>query len=249
MILSQAQVLLTGGGRGIGRYLLSRLVDDAHGVAVFERDEALITEIAATYPKAKCYACDVSEPDAVSRAMTSLENEGFEIDLLINNAGIIHSAPLINFLQKQDRIHSVSDWQRVINANLSSVFYVTGHVVDHMLKRRKKGAVVSMSSISANGNAGQSAYAAAKAGIEALTHTWAKELGMFGLRFVAIAPGFISTPSTHQALSDAIIGKLKQQIPLRRLGEVENIYQTVRYIVENDYLSGTVVEVNGGLTI
>jgi 3-oxoacyl-[acyl-carrier protein] reductase len=118
-----------------------------------------------------------------------------------------------------------------------------------MLKRRTKGVVINLSSISANGNAGQSAYSAAKAGVNALTRTWAKELGGVGIRFVSIAPGFLDTPSTQTALSEAILTKLKQQIPLRRLGEVEHIYQAVRFIVENDYLNGTVLEVDGGLVI
>jgi 3-oxoacyl-[acyl-carrier protein] reductase len=169
--------------------------------------------------------------------------------VLVNNAGLIQSAPLINMLEKNNRVHSAETWQQVLAANLSSVFYVTGHVVDHMLKRHKKGVVINMSSISANGNAGQSAYSAAKSGVNALTRTWAKELGGFGIRFVSIAPGFLDTPSTQKALSEAILTKLKQQIPLRRLGEVEHIYQAVRFIVENDYLNGTVLEVDGGLVI
>jgi 3-oxoacyl-[acyl-carrier protein] reductase len=152
-------------------------------------------------------------------------------------------------LEKNDRVHSAEAWQQVLAANLSSVFYVTGRVVDHMLKRRKKGVVINLSSISARGNAGQSAYAAAKAGVNALTRTWAKELGGFGIRFVSIAPGFLDTASTREALSEAILSRLKEQIPLRRLGEVEHIYQTVRFIVENDYVNGTVLEIDGGLRI
>jgi 3-oxoacyl-[acyl-carrier protein] reductase len=106
-----------------------------------------------------------------------------------------------------------------------------------------------MSSISARGNAGQSAYSAAKAGVNALTRTWAKELSGLGLRFVSIAPGFLDTSSTREALSDANLTKLKGQIPLRRLGEAEHVYQTVRFIVENDYVNGTVLEIDGGLVI
>jgi 3-oxoacyl-[acyl-carrier protein] reductase len=118
-----------------------------------------------------------------------------------------------------------------------------------MLIKRTKGVVVSVSSISARGNAGQSAYAAAKAGVNALTVTWAKELGPMGLRFVAIAPGFIDTPSTRDALSDAILAKLKLKVPLRRLGDLESVYLAVAYAIENNYVNGTVLEVDGGLVI
>jgi 3-oxoacyl-[acyl-carrier protein] reductase len=249
MNLSDAQVLVTGGGGGIGRHLVERLTAEARRVAIFEKEEAAIADLGATHPGVKCYACDVTDPTAVVHAMATLGNDGFELDVLVNNAGLIHSAPLINVIEKQKRVHSAEAWREVLAANLSSVFYVTGQVIDHMLKRRKKGVVISMSSISARGNAGQSAYSAAKAGVNALTRTWAKEFGGFGIRFVSIAPGFLDTLSTREALSEAILSKLKEQIPLRRLGEVEHIYQTVRFIVENDYVNGTVLEIDGGLVI
>ncbi len=249
MNLSETQVLVTGGGRGIGRYLVENLAGKAKRVAVFERDEAAYGELVAALPGVNCYRCDVTEPTAVADAVVALEKDGLDIDVLVNNAGLIYSAPLINVTEKDNRVHSTEAWQQVLAANLSSVFYVTSQVVDRMLKRRKKGVVITMSSISARGNAGQSAYSAAKAGVNALTRTWSKELGGFGIRFASIAPGFMDTPSTQAALSEAIIAKLKQQIPLRRLGEVEHIFQTVRFIIENDYVNGAVIEVDGGLVI
>jgi 3-oxoacyl-[acyl-carrier protein] reductase len=249
MNLSEAQVLVTGGGRGIGLHLVQRLTTDARRVAVFEKDEAAIAEIASAHPAVNCYPCDVADAASVVNAVSAMESDGFELDLLVNNAGLVHSAPLINMLEKNNRVHSAEVWQQVLAANLSSVFFVTGQVIDHMLKRRKKGVVISMSSISARGNAGQSAYSAAKAGVNALTRTWAKELSGFGIRFVSIAPGFMDTLSTREALSEANLSKLKGQIPLRRLGEVEHIYQTVRFIVENDYVNGTVLEIDGGLVM
>jgi 3-oxoacyl-[acyl-carrier protein] reductase len=121
-------------------------------------------------------------------------------DVLINNAGIIHSEPLVNMLSRGGRVHSRESWRRVMSADLDSVFYVTSHVVDRMLVKRSKGVVISISSISANGNPGQSAYSAAKAGVNALTRTWAKELG-----------------------------------------DLESIYLAARHIIENDYLTGTVL--------
>lgn len=249
MNFSEAQILVTGGGRGIGRHLVERAVVEARRVAVFEKDEALIADLTAAQPAAKCYRCDVTDPNAVANAVAAMESDGFALDVLVNNAGFVHSAPLINLLEKNNRVHSAEDWQRVLAANLSAVFYVTGPVVDHMLKSRTKGVVISMSSVSARGNAGQSAYSAAKAGVNALTRTWAKELSGFGIRFVSVAPGFMDTLSTREALSEANLARLKGQIPLRKLGEVEHIYQTVRFIAENDYVNGTVIEIDGGLVI
>jgi 3-oxoacyl-[acyl-carrier protein] reductase len=250
MKLDEAHVLITGGGRGIGRHLVNRLAGTAARVAVFERDAEACAALSAEFPdKVLVVPCDVTDVESVRSALQATYDAGFEPDVLVNNAGMIHSAPLVNMLSRQDRIHSVETWHQVIAANLHSVFYVTGQVVDRMISRRTKGLVISISSISANGNPGQSAYSAAKAGVNALTRTWAKELGAMGLRFVAIAPGFLDTPSTRAALSESIVARLQQQIPLRRLGDMESIFQSVHYAVENDYLTGTVLEVDGGLVI
>jgi 3-oxoacyl-[acyl-carrier protein] reductase len=126
------------------------------------------------------------------------------------------------------------------------VFYITSRMVERWVALRNKGVVISISSISARGNAGQSAYSAAKAGVNALTATWAKELGPLGHRFAAIAPGFLDTPSTRAALSEATITRLQQQIPLRKLGDVEHIYLSARHIIENDYINGAILDVDGG---
>ena len=250
MKIAGSNVLVTGGGRGIGRHLVERLETESAQIGVLERDESLCATLRETASgRIKAWPCDVADPAAVDEALNGLFDSGFEPDVLINNAGIIHSEPLVNVRSHGDRVHSRESWRRVMAADLDSVFYVTSRVVDRMIATRRKGVVISISSISASGNAGQSAYSAAKAGVNALTRTWAKELGALGLRFVAIAPGFLNTPSTRQSLSEAILSNLKQQIPLRRLGEVEHIYQAVRFIVENDYISGTVLEIDGGMVI
>lgn len=250
MNIGGACVLVTGGGSGIGRALVDRLVEEGAQVCVLELDPARCADLVETSGgRVKAWGCDVSDPDAVDAALQAMFDAGYNPDVLINNAGIIHSEPLVNLLSRGDKVHSRASWRRVMSADLDSVFYVTSRVVDNMLARRCKGVVISISSISANGNAGQSAYSAAKAGVNALTRTWAKELGAFGLRFAAIAPGFIDTPSTRAALSEAAVTRLQQQIPLRRLGGLESIHQAVCHIIENDYLTGTVLEIDGGLVI
>ena len=106
-----------------------------------------------------------------------------------------------------------------------------------------------MSSISAVGNAGQTAYSAAKAGLIALTKTWSKELGAFGIRSVAIAPGFIDTKSTSFALNDGIKKHILKNTPLKKLGNINDITKSILFAIENDFLNGTVIDVDGGLTI
>lgn len=247
MKLVDAQVLVTGGGRGLGRHMAERLLADGARVWVIERDEDLCAELRAAGMQA--LVCDVTDPAAVDAALQAAEAEGACFDVLVNNAGLIHSEPLVNMLSRGERAHSRDSWRRVLAANLDSVFYVSSRVVDRMMARRVKGVVISLSSIAAQGNAGQSAYAAAKAGVNALTRSWAKELGPLGYRFAAVAPGFIDTPSTRAALSEPIIDQLKKKIPLRRLGEPESVYLAVRQIIENDYLNGIVLDVDGGLTL
>lgn len=250
MKIAGTRILLTGGGSGIGHFLLERLVGDGAEVSVLELDRSRCEEMRTAYDgRVKALVCDVSDSSAVDTALKSLFEDGFEPAVLINNAGIIHSEPLVNLLSRGDKAHSRDSWHKVLSTNLDSVFFVTSRVVERMLSKRAKGVVVSISSISANGNAGQSAYSASKAGVNALTCAWAKELGAMGMRFVAIAPGFMDTASTHAALSEAVIARLKQQIPLRRFGELESIYQAVCYAIENDYVSGTVLDVDGGLTV
>ena len=175
MKLSDAQVLVTGGGRGIGRHLVERMLTDARAVAVFEKEEA-IHSLKAALPAAKCYACDVTDPALVTNAIAQLEADGFLADVLVNNAGLISSAPLINMLSKDNRVHSATEWQRVLNANLSSVFYVTGRVADQMLRRRIKGVVISLSSICA-GMPDSLPTLRPRLESTTLTRTWAKELG------------------------------------------------------------------------
>ena len=181
MKLSGSQVLLTGGGRGIGRYLLERLLGCGARMAVLEKDEGACIDLRSAYGgDVLVQVADLSEASSADTGIQALLDQGFRPDLLVNNAGVIHSEPLVNLLARGDRVHALDSWRRVIAADLDSVFFVTRRVVDDMLRRRCKGVVVSISSIAAGGNAGQSAYSAAKAGVNALTHTWAKELGPLG---------------------------------------------------------------------
>jgi 3-oxoacyl-[acyl-carrier protein] reductase len=251
MKLSGANVLLTGGGRGLGRHILERMLADGAAVTVLERDPQLCEELQGALNElpVRILCCDVTDAGAIDSAFATVKAEGQFFDALVNNAGRIHSEPLVNMLKRDDRAHSEASWSETLRANLDSVFLVTRRFMDLAVAQRRKVVVVSISSIAAEGNAGQSAYAAAKAGVNALTRTWAKELGPLGHRFAAVAPGFIDTPSTRAALSPATIEYLEKRIPLRRLGEPEAIYLSVRHAIENDYLNGVVLDVDGGLRI
>jgi 3-oxoacyl-[acyl-carrier protein] reductase len=240
--------LVTGGAGCLGRAIcLSLRASGCHVIAV-DRDEAALATLGADI-QASAIACDLRDPNATQQAVSRAWEQHGPISILINAAGLIHNAPLISVTNATARRHSLEDWNAVIEANLTSVFLATLNVVDHMVSTRTRGVIVSLSSIASLGNAGQGAYAAAKAGVNALTSSWAKELGPLGIRFVAIAPGFIDTSSTHDALTEPLLKDWVRRTPLRRLGSVESVTSAVLFAVTNQDVTGTVIEVDGGLTL
>jgi 3-oxoacyl-[acyl-carrier protein] reductase len=137
----------------------------------------------------------------------------------------------------------------VISTDLNSVFYVTLNVVEKMVLKRTKGVIANISSVCAAGNAGQSAYSAAKAGVNALTAVWAKELSPWGIRVVGIAPGYTDTESTRKVMNDEVLKDLVSRVPLRRLGNVSEIARFILHALTNDFIIGKTIEIDGGLVI
>ena len=248
MELSSAKVLITGGGKGIGNYIAQGLLQRVEKVIVVDNNQELL-EALPSHQKLVSHKCDVTDSNAVERLIASIfENDGGVNDCL-NNAGIIHSEPLINLLSRPDKKHSISNWKKVIDINLNGVFYVTSNVVEKMVSSRQKGVIINISSIAAKGNVGQSAYAATKAAVEALTKTWSKELGMFKIRCACIAPGFFDTPSNKDTLSDSMLAKWQKNVPIGRLGEMQELLSAVEFIIQNEYYNGKVLSLDGGLNI
>jgi 3-oxoacyl-[acyl-carrier protein] reductase len=248
MQLSESRILITGGARGIGNYIATGLLEKAAKVIVIDRNEELLKELPDSDNLVK-YHCDITNAPEVEKVIKAIFDKEGGINVCINNAGIIHSEPLINILSRGDKKHSIANWQKVINVNLDAVFYVTSNVVENLVLKKGKGVIINISSISAQGNAGQSAYSASKAAVEALTSTWSKELGMFKIRCACIAPGFFNTPSTKESLSENMLNKWQKSVPIGRLGELEELLSAVEFIICNDYFNGKVLALDGGLTI
>ena len=202
MNLRGKKVIVTGGVLGLGRAMVDKLTANEAAVTVFDLNVAGLAELSKQQSGVNCLECDVSNYDQVVAATDRYHEEFGAADVLINNAGILYSEPLVKITSSGIERHDVSAWARVLAADLSSVFYMTACVAEKMIATRTKGVIVNISSVSAAGNAGQSAYSAAKAGVNALTATWAKELSPMGIRVVAVAPGFTETESTKQALSE-----------------------------------------------
>ncbi|MGS2716908.1 SDR family NAD(P)-dependent oxidoreductase [Eionea flava] len=241
-----AVILVTGGANGLGLIISKHLRALGARVVVADRNAEALKNI----PKGiEGYVMDVTKPEDVKSVIDGIFNKYEKVDVLINNAGVIFSEPFVNIMNPDGIMHSYQRFKDSITVNLDSVFIVSSAVVKRMVERRIKGNIVNISSISARGNEGQTAYSAAKAGVNAVTVTWSKELARIGIRCNAIAPGFIGSDSTHSALSESAIKHVLNNTPLRRLGEALEVAKAVTSVIENEFINGVVLDVNGGLTI
>ena len=241
--MSEKLALVTGASRGIGKACAIELAKAGYDVIInyagnVDAANKTVEEIKTLGVDAAAYKFDVSNPEEVNAGIAEIIEKYGRIDILVNNAGITRDGLFMRM--------SEENWNAVINTNLSSAFYVSQPVVKVMMKQRS-GAIVNMASVvGVSGNAGQANYSAAKAGLIGLTKTLAKELGSRGIRVNAVAPGFINTDMTK----DLDTSKFTDFIPLKRLGEPEDIAKAVKFLaVDAQYVTGQVLEVDGGLII
>jgi 3-oxoacyl-[acyl-carrier protein] reductase len=249
MDLRGKKVVVTGGVSGLGLAIVEKLLACESVVTVFDINAVGLEALRTRFNGVNCVTCDISNFEQVSEAAKKYGEELGAANVLINNAGILHSESLIKIRDSGVVKHDVANWNKVLAADLSSVFYMTVCFVEKMITTRTKGVIVNISSVSAGGNPGQSAYAAAKAGVNALTAVWAKELGPMGIRVVAIAPGFTETESTRAAMSETALQETIKRVPLRRLGKPEEIADGVLFAIQNDFYNGKVLALDGGLII
>lgn len=242
-----AAVLVTGVSGDIGSRLAAGFLSRGHLVLGLDA-AAQGPESCRGRDRFHFQRVDLTDAAAATAAIDGFVSAHGPIGILINNVGLIHSAPVLNFVDGKMTAHDAASWDKVVAVTLSAAFYATAACARHMAQSGG-GVVVNISSISGRGNPGQSAYSAAKGGVNSLTVAQAKELGPLGIRVAAIAPGFIDTGSTQRAMGDDALKKLKRAIPLRRLGTVDELEHAVRFVVENSYFTGTVLELDGGLTI
>ena len=241
--------IVTGGAGHLGAATAFALRDRGATVFIIDRPGEALERIRRE-PGIVAIACDLLDPVGAGAAFSQAWSEaGGKVPVLVNSVGRIHSAPLVNLLAAENRRHDAASWREVIDSNLTTTFIATAEQVDRMVATRTRGVVVNFSSVAASGNAGQAAYSAAKAGVVAATIAWGKELGPLGIRFVAIAPGFIDTPITHDALSEATLKDWQRRTPLRRLGTSAEVASAVLFAVDNAHFSGRVIELDGGLTL
>jgi 3-oxoacyl-[acyl-carrier protein] reductase len=249
MNLREAKIIITGAGSGFGKNMAIHFADRQAQVYAVDINEDALAQLKAENATIHTFVCDITDSDIVEKVFEKIFSADGETNVLINNAGIMKNAPLINMLKRPDGRHQIELWHQVIAVNQSAVFYTTREFADQMIKKRNKGVIINISSIAAAGNAGQTAYSASKAAVESMTKVWAKELGAFGIRSVSISPGFIDTEGTRDALEEKMLNTWISKTPLKRTGNIEEIVATVQFAIENEFLNGEVININGGLVI
>jgi 3-oxoacyl-[acyl-carrier protein] reductase len=249
-LLEGKVAIVTGGSRGIGEAIVTKLAEQGANVAFTyvsdgsaEKANALAEKLAATGIKAKAYKSNAGDFAQCESFVNDVVKEFGTVDICVNNAGISKDNLLLRMTAEQ--------WDEVMDINLKSVFNMTKQVIRPMMKA-KSGAIINMSSIiGIRGNAGQSSYAASKAGIIGFTKSVAHELGSRNIRCNAIAPGFIETDMTHYLKEGNAAEDFMKKIPLGKFGTGDDIANTTLFLASDmgKYITGQVISVCGGLNI
>lgn len=244
--LGGKNALVTGSGRGIGREIALKLARAGANVAISDIDietaRNTAKEIEELGRKSLALQADVSNVDGVSKMISQFIEEFGTIDILVNNAGITRDSLIMRMKE--------SDWDAVLNVNLKSVFLCCKEVSRPMMKARY-GRIINIASVvGLMGNAGQANYAASKAGMIGVTKTLARELAGRSINVNAVAPGFIQSAMTDK-LTDQDRLKFTDRIPMKKLGQPEDIANAVLFLVSplSDYITGQVLTVDGGLVM
>lgn len=255
MDIKDLKIIVTGAASGMGRHFALRLAEGGASVAAADMNAeglaSLVEESKGLEGKIVAFECNVADEASVASLIQGTHDAFGGLNGLVNNAGIFRDGLLVKKDRKTGAIKKMSlkNWQTVLDVDLTGPFLCTRDFAEKVIETGTKDAVViNISSVSRHGNPGQSNYSAAKAGLVADTVLWAKELARYGVRVAAIAPGFIQTPILD-GMRPEMLEKIVSQVPMRRTGTVEEIYQGVKFIVECGYFTGRCLDIDGGLVI
>ncbi len=246
MRLKDKVAIITGAGQGIGRAAALRFAEEGAKVAVADiqqgQAEAVAGEIVAPGGEAIPIFVDVADRSSVDAMVQRVLDEWGQIDILINNAGILRDARLVKMTE--------ADFDAVISVNLKGVFNCTQAVAPHMIERGTGRIINTSSVVGLYGNFGQTNYVAAKAGVIGMTKVWARELGRKGITVNAVAPGFIATEMIR-SIPEKIAQAMIEKIPLGRMGQPEDIANAYLWLASDEasYVNGAVISVDGGVVV
>jgi 3-oxoacyl-[acyl-carrier protein] reductase len=253
MDIAQKTIVITGAARGLGAAMVEFLAARGARLALIDLDlERLDNSMAladAHGAECRAYAANVAVEDDVVSVYAKIAAEFGALDVSIANAGILRDGLLVKAKDGHvsDKL-SLNDWQAVIDVNLTGVFLCGREAAARMIEFGNGGCIINISSISRYGNFGQTNYSAAKAGVAALTATWAKELARFSIRVNAIAPGFVAT-EILRSMKPEVLAKISATIPCGRLGTPEEVADAVGFVASSEYINGRIIEIDVGLRI
>jgi 3-oxoacyl-[acyl-carrier protein] reductase len=250
MRLDAVRAIVTGAGRGLGRHFALSIAAAGGAVVAGDLDRAALRELKAAsagLPGSLAVAgVDVADEAAVSAFVAGAAAQLPGLNVLINNAGILRDGLLVT--GSGEEFHKLPSllWRKVLDVNLTGQFLMAREFAAAVLESGGRDAViVNISSLARAGNAGQSSYASSKAGLDACTRSWALELAPRGIRVGGVAPGVIETPMLKGIAPDAM-SRLVAAIPLGRVGQPEEVWQAVRFVIECDFFTGRTLEIDGG---
>ncbi len=255
MQLSEMKIIVTGAAQGMGRHFALRLAEAGAQVAAGDVEESKLAELAEASQgapgKVHTRRLDVGDEADIGGFVDWAFGAMGGLNGLINNAGVLRDGLLVKKDRKTGEVVKLGTdaWNKVVQVNLTGATLMVRDAVAKMAETEQRpGVIINMSSLARHGNRGQSNYVAAKAALASNTVTWTKEFAPFGIRVAAIAPGMIETPMTegmNQKARDALVAA----VPVGRTGAPEDIWQGVKFIIECDYFSGRVLDIDGGLNM
>lgn len=252
MNLRGKTVVITGAARGLGRSMAEAVAQRGGQLALLDLElaqlEACAQACADIGAQVRTYDASVADEAAVVAVFEQVQRDFGGIDALVNNAGITADGLLVKKEEGGLRRMTLADFERVLAVDLTGVFLCGREAAAHMIDGGRGGVIVNISSISRAGNIGQSNYAAAKAGVCALSATWAQELTRYGIRAATVAPGFSETQMVT-SLRPELQERFQRRIPLQRFARPEEIAHAVIFVLENDYFNGRVLEIDGGMRL
>ncbi len=255
MEIKGANILITGSAGGLGKAMALRLGKLGANIILSDIQQEKLNETVVEFeslgiPTIGIAANVAREEESIKLIQKAKEKWG-TLDVAILNAGILRDGLLIRVDKETGKVKAkmgIDQWQSVIDVNLTGVF-LTGREAAACMAEQKSGVIIPIASIAMHGNSGQTNYSAAKAGVAAMTVTWSKELAKFGIRVAGIAPGFIGTEMVLKDMNPEALEKWKSIIPVGRLGEPDEIAHTAQFIIENDLITGVILEISGGVRI
>lgn len=253
MNLKDKVIAITGAAQGLGRAMADILADEGAHIALLDlQEDALntaVAELADKGVKANAYAVNVTDEENVEAVFAKIAEDFGQLNGLINSAGIMRDGMLLKVKEGKvvDKM-SQKQFQSVLDVNVTGSFLCGREAAATMVNLGNQGVIINLSSVSRAGNMGQSNYSASKAAVAAMTVTWGKELARFGIRSACIAPGLVDTAMARQ-MRPEMMERFLSTVPLRRLAQVEELGHTAKYIFENDYFTGRVIELDGGTRV